>query len=169
MDLKQLTEINAQQEALLALLLEEAGVVPQVERIAQQHRADSYPVSFAQQRLWFLDQLEPDTGRYNLALRFHLEGHLCVNVLEKSLSEIVRRHEVLRTSFPVVDGEAVQLITPAQALSLTLTDLSQLGDAASAAERMAQEEAQQSFDLAVGPLFRTRLLRLQAEEHVLLL
>ena len=170
MDLKQATENNAEKEALLALLLQEAGIdLPRVESIGPREKADSYPLSFAQQRLWFLEQLEPDSGKYNLPLRLQLEGELSVRVLEESLTEIVRRHEALRTCFPVVDDEAVQQISPAQALPLPLTDLSHLPDAASAAERIAQEEAQQCFDLAAGPLFRARLLRLGAEEHVLLL
>ena len=170
MDLKQATENSAEKEALLALLLQEAGIdLPRVESIRQRERADSYPLSFAQQRLWFLDQLEPDSGKYNLPLRLQLEGELSVRVLEESLTEMVRRHEALRTCFPVIDSEPVQQILPAAALSLPLTDLSDRADAASLVEGIAQEEAQQRFDLAAGPLFRARLLRLAAEEHVLLL
>jgi amino acid adenylation domain-containing protein len=170
MDVKQATENNAEKETLLALLLEEAGIeLPRVQSITQREKADSYPLSFAQQRLWFLAQLELDSNQYNVPLTLHLDGKLSVNVLEKSLAEILRRHEALRTCFPVIDDEPMQVISAAQALPLPLTDLSQLVDGASAAERIAQEEAQQRFDLAAGPLFRARLLRLGAEEHVLLL
>jgi amino acid adenylation domain-containing protein len=170
MDVKRATENNAEKEALLLLLLEDAGIaVPRVQNITPRQKSDSYPLSFAQQRLWFLNQLEPDSSQYNLPLRLHLEGELRVGLLEKSLVEIVRRHEALRTCFPVVDNQPVQVVSAPQALPLALTDLSHLADAASMVETIAQDEAQQRFDLAAGPLFRARLLRLAAAEHVLLL
>ncbi|HOR01623.1 MAG TPA: condensation domain-containing protein, partial [Anaerolineae bacterium] len=129
------------------------------------------PLSFAQQRLWFLDQLEPGTASYNVPDRLRLRGALDVTALERSLNEVVRRHEVLRTTFPTVDGRPAQAITPAPALALPLIDLQHLPGAEREAEaaRLAAEEAARPFDLARGPLGRATLLRLAPEEHVVLL
>jgi len=134
-----------------------------------------FPVSFAQQRLWFLDQLDPGNPAYNLPHRLWLTGPLNVTVLESSLSEIVRRHEALRTTFIAEEGRPAQVITPTivagGALSLAVVDLSQLPEAEREAElwRLAAEAAQHRFDLARGPLLRVALLRWDEEEHMLLL
>jgi amino acid adenylation domain-containing protein/non-ribosomal peptide synthase protein (TIGR01720 family) len=129
------------------------------------------PVSFSQERLWFLNELHPDSPFYNVPLALRLTGPLAVLALHASLNEIVRRHEVLRTCFGVRDGQPVQLIAPAQTVPLPLTDLQHLPDSdrTAAAQRHASAEAQRPFDLAQGPLFRAGLLRLSATEHVLLL
>ncbi|HEU4766874.1 MAG TPA: condensation domain-containing protein, partial [Pyrinomonadaceae bacterium] len=131
----------------------------------------SVPLSFAQQRLWFLDQLEPNSAVYNIPDTHSFNGPLNLEALERSLSEIVRRHEILRTTFHSVDGEPVQVIAAAQPQRLEVIDLSGLPPAEreAKAERMANEETQQPFDLTHGPLFRFRLLRLAAERHILLL
>ena len=129
------------------------------------------PLSYAQQRLWFADQLTPGSALYNVAAAVRLVGELQVDALKRTLNEILRRHEVLRTSFPARQGEPVQVIAAAsQEFSLPLTDLSELvaGEREQAARRMADEEAQTPFDLTVGPLVRGRLLRLGAAEHVAL-
>jgi natural product biosynthesis luciferase-like monooxygenase protein/amino acid adenylation domain-containing protein/FkbM family methyltransferase len=128
------------------------------------------PTSFAQQRLWFLDQLEPGTPVYNIPTAMRLEGCLQLSVLERSLNEVVRRHESLRTRFAAVDGEPVQVIAPAVKLALPLLDLQHL-DPAAREERvreLAGEEARRGFDLKAGQLLRGTVLRLSAEEHVLL-
>ena len=130
-----------------------------------------FPMSFAQQRLWFLDQLEPGSTVYNTPFVLSLKGRLNSGALASSLSEIIRRHEVLRATFRLDKGAPVQVIQPAKALQIPIVNLTSL----SAAEReervqqFANEEAHTSFDLGNGPLVRARLLWLAADEHVLLL
>jgi len=129
------------------------------------------PLSFAQQRLWFLDQLEPGNPFYNTPSTLRLRGRLVVPALAASLDEIVRRHEVLRAAFPGVDGRPVAVVTPELRLEMPVEDLSGLPAAErwSEALRRARQEAQTPFDLATGPLLRARLLRLEPQDHVLLL
>jgi amino acid adenylation domain-containing protein len=134
-------------------------------------RAGELPLSFGQQRLWFLDRLAPASPFYNMPAALRLNGALDVAALSRALSEIVRRHEALRTSFPTVAGRPVQRIAPALALPLPVTDLTGLSADVRAAEvqRLATAEAERPFDLASGPLLRATLLRLTEREHVLLL
>ncbi|HEX7240319.1 MAG TPA: condensation domain-containing protein, partial [Longimicrobiaceae bacterium] len=126
------------------------------------------PVSFAQQRLWFIDRLEPGSTAYNVPLALRLRGALDPRVLELTLTEVVRRHEALRTTFDEVDGEPVQAVHPAGPVPLPAADLSGLPPEAREAEarRIVGDEAARPFDLRRGPLFYTRLLRLGAEDHV---
>ncbi len=133
-------------------------------------RDGDLPLSFAQARLWFLDQLEPNSSVYNLANGIRLKGTLSVAALEQSLNEIVRRHEALRTSFSMVQGRPIQVISSSFTLSLPLLDLSHLSEAEREAEaqRLADEENQRAFDLARGPLLRSKLVRLGDDDHVLL-
>ena len=133
-------------------------------------RNGDLPLSFAQQRLWFLDQLEPGNPFYNITKAVRLTGSLNAVALEKSLNEVVRRHEALRTTFPAVGGSGVQRIATSMTLALSFKDFSEL----SPAQRDAQvlqtaSEAARAMDLARGPLFRAVLLRLGEEEHVLVL
>ena len=134
-------------------------------------REKELPLSFAQERLWFLDQLELGSTAYNIPVAYSLKGPLDVDALKWSLDEIVRRHEVLRTTFEVVDGRPVQVIAMNLRLALPVADLRELPEAERETEvrRLHTEEAQQPFDLAQGPLLRVTLLRLGEEEHVLLL
>jgi len=127
------------------------------------------PLSFSQQRMWFLDQLDPGSPAYNRPSSIRLTGQLNVAALEKSLNEIVRRHEVLRTHFPMINGTAIQVIASNLILRLSVTDLSDWPDRETEAQRLAASEAQRGFDLAQGPLIRAGLLRLNQEVHVLLL
>ncbi|HEX3253018.1 MAG TPA: amino acid adenylation domain-containing protein, partial [Pyrinomonadaceae bacterium] len=131
-------------------------------------RDGDLPLSFAQQRLWFIDQLEPGQSTYNIPAAVRLTGELDVVALERALSEVVRRHEALRTTFPTVDGLPVQRIAEASSLQLPLVDLSGMVAPETEVERIASEEAQLPFDLSVGPLLRAQLLRVSAEEHVVL-
>ncbi len=121
-------------------------------------RTGELPLSFAQQRLWFLDQLEPNRSVYNIPLALRLQGPLDVAALGRSLQEIVRRHEALRTTFPMIDGQAVQRIAPELNLLLPVIALGALPPAAQEAEvrTRADEEAQKPFSLRDGPLVRAR-------------
>jgi amino acid adenylation domain-containing protein/FkbM family methyltransferase len=133
-------------------------------------RDGDVPLSFAQQRFWFLHQLDPESPAYNSPKAVRLSGHLAVAVLERTLGEVVRRHEVLRTTFPAVNGCAVQRIASAGRFLLPVVDLSGLPEPVRESEsaRLAGEEARRAFDLARGPVLRTTLLRQRAEEHTLL-
>src|SRR5215213_2360311 len=122
------------------------------------------PLSFAQQRLWFLDQLQPGVTAYNIPGALRLRGALKVTALEQSLNEIIARHETLRTVFSVVEGQAVQLIRNSLTISLAITEVEETD-----VPRLARAEAAPPFDLEAGPLLRVRLLRLSEREHVLLL
>ncbi len=134
-------------------------------------RDKDLPLSFAQQRLWFLDQLEPGSSAYNMPAAYRLTGQLNITALEQSLNEIIRRHEVVRTNFPSVDGQPSQAIASTITLTLSLIDLRDHPETEreALAQRYAIEEAQQSFNLAAEPLFRVKLLRLGQAEYVLLL
>ena len=129
------------------------------------------PLSFAQERMWFLDQLEPGNPAYNRPVYLRLMGGLNVAVLEKSLNEIVDRHEALRTVFQATDGRPAQVVTPTLTLSLPVVDLHNLPEAEREEEvrRLTTEEAQRPFDLAQGPFLKAALLKLGEEEHLLLL
>jgi amino acid adenylation domain-containing protein len=134
-------------------------------------RERDLPLSFAQQRLWFLDQLEPGNVSYNIPDGLRLEGRLDVRALTESLNTILQRHEALRTTFKSVDGVPTQIIAPVQVIALPLIDLGDLseGSREQEAHRLAYEEARRPFNLATGPLVRATLIRLSREQHVLLL
>ncbi len=134
-------------------------------------RHGSLPLSFDQQRLWFLDQLEPGGSQYTRATALRLTGRLDLGALEQSLAETLRRHEALRTVFPAVDGQPRAVSTPAQSFTLPVVDLREGsgGEREARAERLAAEEALLPFDLARGPLFRATVLRVGDEDSVLLL
>ncbi|HEX2207305.1 MAG TPA: amino acid adenylation domain-containing protein [Longimicrobium sp.] len=130
------------------------------------------PLSFSQQRLWVLDRLEPGSAAFNLLRPLRLRGVLDVAALERSLDALRARHESLRTTFAEgPDGAPVQLIPPFARTPLAVEDLSALADEEREAvvRARAHEDANTGFDLVAGPLFRARLLRLRADEHVLLL
>ncbi|HEV7517096.1 MAG TPA: amino acid adenylation domain-containing protein, partial [Thermoanaerobaculia bacterium] len=133
-------------------------------------RGARLPLSFAQQRLWFLDQMEPGSAAYNLSAAFRLHGSLVPAVLAAALTETVRRHEALRTTFRQEGGEPVQVIAPAAPVHLPWIDLSRLaGEADGEVRRLARQEAGRPFDLAAGPLLRQVLVRLGEDEHAVLL
>jgi hypothetical protein len=129
------------------------------------------PLSFAQQRLWFLDQLEPGSAFYNVPTAVRLQGQLNIEALDRTLIEIVRRHEVLRTTFKSINGQPVQVIAQAQRLAIPLIELSE-SDEDEREQRVRElidAETQTPFDLSAGPLLRVKLLRLGAEEHIVVL
>ena len=132
---------------------------------------DWVPASFAQERFWFLDCLEPGNPAFNIPTALHLAGEISPVLLEAVLGEVVRRHETLRTTFRERQGQPVQIIAPPGRWVLPQIDLTALPEAARPAEmrRLADREAAHAFDLARGPLLRATLLRLGTAEHALLL
>jgi acyl carrier protein len=134
-------------------------------------RDENLRLSYAQYRLWFYDQLEPNKSFYNCPLVIQLTGQLDVDALQRTLCEIVRRHEVLRTTFTKVDDLPVQIVAPPLTFELEVEELSGLAQEEQMTEvwRRSAAEAARPFDLSVGPLVRVRLLRLSETEHVMLL
>ncbi len=134
-------------------------------------RGPDLPLSFAQQRLWFLDQLVPENPFYNEYIGFRFRVPLNAAVLERSLNEIVRRHEALRTTFHAVDGQPVQRIAPSLKVLLAAVDLRSLPAAERETEtvRLATAETQRGFDLTTGPLLRATLVRLGDSDYAFLL
>ncbi len=128
-------------------------------------------LSFAQQRLWFLDQLAPSSSFYNIPMALRLKGRLNVPVLEKSINELLRRHESLRTRFITVDGKPLQVIEPDLRLAIDPIDLSGFNEEEreTMIRQQAKEEAQRPFDLSQSPLLRIILLQLREDDHVILL
>ncbi len=180
-DLTASTGFSAEDEEILALLLAEEGIdladgtaIPLCERVGD------LPLSFAQERLWLVDRLAPGSAAYNLPSAIRLEGALDASALAATLDELVRRHEPLRTVFPVRDGGPVQVILPAGGLPLRRVDLAGVPAARreEEARRLATEEARRPFDLAAGPLLRAVLLAMHpgaanggaaAADHLMLL
>ncbi|HVU25273.1 MAG TPA: amino acid adenylation domain-containing protein [Opitutus sp.] len=153
---------------IAAARAEQAASAPPLRAAA---RTRELPLSFAQERLWFLNQLEPGNPFYNMPAALRLDGAFDLRAAERVVAELVRRHESLRTVFAAVDGRPVQVIQPGASVPVTLVELQHLEPAAraGAAERWSAEEARRPFDLARGPLLRVALLRLAADEHILLM
>jgi hypothetical protein len=130
----------------------------------------AFPTTIAQQAFWYLDRLTPGDSAWNIAVRFRIAGPLDVPILERSINEIVRRHEILRTTFSFTDGAPTQIVHSQGSVIVPLDDLSHLPSPAREAdeERRTIAEAALPFNLKTGPLLRARVLRLRKDEHVLL-
>jgi amino acid adenylation domain-containing protein len=155
----------------LSVTLMAAGTNGSKQRITRRSVAGSAaPLTFAQQRLWFLSQLQPDSTAYNMNLALRLTGPLDLEALERSLNEVVRRHEALRTSFASHDGKPIQLITPQLHFTLRVVDNTTIAEDLQAAEieRRAIEQGHRPFDLREAPLLRMSLLRFAEEDHAVL-
>lgn len=139
-------------------------------QLARALRGNELPLSFAQQRLWFLNRLDPSTSAYTITARRRFRGQLDVTALSHSLTELARRHESLRSTFHSKNGEPVQRISRPEPVTLEVIDLKDVPQAqrASVAWQTVHEQAQKPFDLARGPLFRPLLIALEPEEHELL-
>jgi hypothetical protein len=148
-----------EKRAMLARLLQERAARPQ-----------HHPLSFAQQRLWFLDRMAPGTDAYNVWTFARIPGRLALDTLVMSLREIVRRHATLRTTFLERDGEVVQVVAPTAEPALTVVDLAGLPPShrQNEAHRVVATCARTPFDLTKGPLLRSFLLRLEAGESLVL-
>jgi amino acid adenylation domain-containing protein/non-ribosomal peptide synthase protein (TIGR01720 family) len=139
--------------------------------IARVPRGGPLALSFAQERLWFLHQLDPESPLYNVPSAIRVAGRLDVAALERAIRDVVRRHEVLRTTFEAVDGKPVQIVHEEADVRLPVVRWPDLApaDREEAARREAAAEARRPFDLAAGPLMRARLLEIDEEDHLLLL
>jgi amino acid adenylation domain-containing protein len=170
---EQIADLTPQQRDLLVLLLgrkkrEEAAR----SRIMPVSRSsNTFPLSFAQQRLWFLNQLQQDSAVYNVAGGVRMEGPLSVVALERALNEVVLRHESLRTTIRQIDSEPVQVVTDPHVFHLPKFDLRNVPQSQreTEAQLLLTIEARKAFNVEGGPLFRATLLLLSAEEHILLL
>jgi amino acid adenylation domain-containing protein len=163
--------LSPEKRALLERLLPRAGAAP-LDRIPRREPGHgAIPLSFAQQRLWFLEQLEPGRGLYNLPLVTRLAGRIAPALLERCLTQIVARHEALRTTFAVVDSAPIQVIRDAAPVALARTDLSALPEAERDADvqRLVALEAHRPFDLTRDTLLRAALIALGEADHVLVL
>jgi hypothetical protein len=168
----EIPKLSAAKLELLARRLREKGrQAAYAPPISRRHPSISRPpLSFEQQRLWFLQQLDPNNASYNIPLSVRFRGALNVAVLRRALSEVVRRHEILRTSFEDIDGQPMQIISPAQPVNFPVVDLRELPEQERAEQvaRHRRREVQTQFDLAIGPLWRAKLLRVGTEEHLAL-
>ncbi len=143
--------------------------IPSVSLIQQDKNTYTYPLSPAQQGLWFINQLTPDSHTYNIPIVITLKGCINLTVLQDSLNEIIRRHEVLRTTFALVDRQPAQIINQATPLTLVVEDLRSLSEKerTQEAQRLATELARQPFDLSSQSLLRTKVLRLDEQDYQL--
>jgi amino acid adenylation domain-containing protein len=165
-------ELSGKKRAVLEALLRDQGIGDtKSERIPRRRESGPAPLSFAQQRIWFLDQLEPESPLYNIHAGVELSGPLNVPVLQRSIAEILRRHESLRTTFVVIDDRPVQVINETAIFKLSVNNLQELDESQHqlTVNALAEEDARRRFDLTKGPLLRANLLRFGETEHVLLL
>ncbi len=134
-------------------------------------RGEQLPLSFAQQRLWFLGQMEGGSEAYHIPLRMRMRGALDVAALRRALDRIVARHEVLRTTFAVVEGEPVQRIQAVEQARFELReeDLRERGETSDDLARRIEKEVRRPFNLRNGPLIRGQLLQVAEDEHVLVI
>ncbi len=133
-------------------------------------RNQRLPLSFAQQRLWFLDQLAPDQSFYNIPASIRHRGKLDIDAFRQTVEALIMRHEVLRTTFGVEEGQPYQIIHPRSITEVDVTDLTSLSEEAreEEARRLVNEEANESFDLELGPLFRARIVIIAPDDHLVL-
>ena len=163
--------LSPSKQELLAKRLAGGGAQGHSGVIGRRERKGPFPLSFAQQRLWILDRLTPGGSAYNVPYAYRLRGEVSVGTLENALTEIVRRHEVLRTTFTAVDGAPLQSVGPALRVNVGIRDLRSVpeGDRESAAMLQLHEEAHRGFDLERGPLMRVTLITLGEDEYLLVL
>jgi amino acid adenylation domain-containing protein len=167
-DLFETPTISGLAERIETAIRADQGLPP--APIARVARGGNLPLSFGQQRLWFLNQLAQGSSFYNISFAIRVGGNLDMAALEWSLNEIARRHEVMRTTFSSVDGQPVQIISDTVSLTAPLIDLTELseGHREAEAQRLASEMFRIPFNLTDGPLFHGALLRFTAEDHVFL-
>ena len=155
-------------QKILGTTNQQNQLLPPIQLVTKK---EELPLSFPQQGLWFLEQLQQSSSVYNEQTALHLRGCIDVTILEQVLTEIVNRHDVMRSNFRMVDGSPVMVISPHLNITLPIVDLQQLTEPEQFAQlqQLAVKDAQNPFDLAEGLLLRVSLLRLGQEEHILLL
>jgi len=165
---ERLSALSPQQRTLLEARLKQKGLrLPKPQGIGKRTVAGPAPLSIDQEQLWIVDQIDPSNTAYNISTAMRLTGRLDIAAIERAINEIVRRHEVLRTTFRAIDGRPVQVVAPSLSVPLPVTDIAHETGAAQEALRLATQEISRPFDLSRGPLVRARMLRLGADEHVL--
>jgi amino acid adenylation domain-containing protein len=173
--LKRLAELPPEKRRLLEMKLRttRAGAGPaggaELRPLPRTGGADEFPLSLTQQRLWVLDRMDPGSGGYNLPYAARVLRGLDLPALERTLNALRARHEAFRTTFAERGGQAVQVVHPHVDVPLAVVDLTHLPDAerAAAADALVEDDANRGFDLAAGPLFRARVIRVGADEHLI--
>ncbi|MEL7039186.1 MAG: amino acid adenylation domain-containing protein [Cyanobacteria bacterium J06592_8] len=167
---QEIESLSPEQRKLFERRLQQRGLKrPQAQAIPRRQTSDPLPLSFAQQRLWFIQQLDPRNTSYNVPSALRLRGQLKVTILEKTLNEIVRRHETLRTTFATnAEKQPIQIISPFKPFSLPVVDLTQLTATQAEIERIIAEFVRHPFDLN-SPLLRLTLLQLGEADFILLM
>jgi amino acid adenylation domain-containing protein/thioester reductase-like protein len=157
-------------QAKKLLLSKWLGGSARKEMIPRRADATRAPLSFGQQRLWFLEQMAPGFATYNMHDAIRMKARVDTGILQRVFTRIAERHEALRTVFNVIDGEPVQLVLPASEVPLPVVDLRDVeeGEREARARELAYEETRRPFDLVNGPLFRARVLRLRDDEQIIL-
>jgi amino acid adenylation domain-containing protein len=159
--------IGGMSRAIESLQNQAEGIA--VPPIVPIERGDDLPLSFTQERMWFLDQLEPGLTAYNVPGAVYLDGRLDVSALEAAFGEVLRRHEILRTTYGSADGRPVQIIHQPQPFKLRIEDLQELpeDERDAAALQLAKDNAQRPFNLSTGPMVRCFLVRMRPDSHLL--
>ncbi|MDY7022800.1 MAG: condensation domain-containing protein, partial [Cyanobacteriota bacterium] len=169
---QRIASLSPEKRAILEQRLrEKATQAQQKKAIPKIDRLGSLPLSFSQQRMWFLERLDPGNFAYNRPAALQLTGRLNISVLEKCLKEITARHEVLRTIFPSINGVPQQKILPELNLKLSITEVLSESNSEQKAKlkHLMQQESKLPFDLINGPLVRATLFKLAEADHILLL
>ena len=170
---QKIANLSAEKRALLELKLKNRKNTHNLKRqaISPRENRNSAPLSFAQQRLWFLAQLEPNSSFYNIPKAIRLSGDLNIQIFQQALDAIVDHHEVLYTNYTSENGNPIQVIAAPQSVELPIIDLQQYGQAEqeTQVQKLLQQESQRPFNLASDTMLRGCLLKLAPQEHILLL
>ena len=159
--------LDSSSDLMAELRRHETAIVDFLKQSASIERSQDSPLSFAQERLWFLDQLVPGSATYNISAAYRLRGAISVPGLEWSLNEMIMKHEALRTTIVIRDGRPGQHVSPFVFAPLLVEDLTHSANLGQLAPAQLQTECERPFDLATGPLFRIKLLALGPDDHIL--
>lgn len=169
---KRIAALSPEQRALFELRLKQKELsIKKITSISKRKSSDVLLLSLVQERLWFLYQLQPDIPLFNDSILIHVTGKLDSIALEKSFNEIIKRHEILRTTFKIVDTQPIQIIAPTLTLKLLILDLQDLSkpEQEELVKQIISEQSSKTFDLTQELLLRCKLIRLKQQEHIILL
>ncbi|PLZ31919.1 hypothetical protein CBP27_20210, partial [Fischerella thermalis WC542] len=169
---KRIANLPPEKRALLELRLKQKELsIKKLTSISKRKSSDVLLLSLVQERLWLLYQLQPDIPLFNDSILIHVTGKLDSIALEKSLNEIIKRHEILRTTFKIVDTQPIQIIAPTITLKLLILDLQELSkpEQEELVKQIITEQSSKTFDLTQELLLRCKLIRLKQQEHIILL